>query len=58
MPPSTRSSTVADSPKRVLVTGAAGFIGRALVERLRALGSEVRGVDLIETGGEGTSAPI
>lgn len=43
---------MADPPKRVLVTGAAGFIGRALVERFRALGSEVRGVDLIETGDE------
>jgi nucleoside-diphosphate-sugar epimerase len=30
----------------VFVTGAAGFIGRALAERFRALGSEVRGVDL------------
>jgi nucleoside-diphosphate-sugar epimerase len=43
---------VADAPKRVLVTGAAGFIGRALVEQFRQLGSEVRGVDLIETGDE------
>jgi nucleoside-diphosphate-sugar epimerase len=33
-------------PRRVFVTGAAGFIGRALVERFRVLGSEVRGVDL------------
>jgi nucleoside-diphosphate-sugar epimerase len=30
----------------VFVTGANGFIGRALVERYRALGSEVTGVDL------------
>jgi nucleoside-diphosphate-sugar epimerase len=43
---------VADPPERVLVTGAAGFIGRALVEGFRALGSEVRGLDLIETGDE------
>jgi nucleoside-diphosphate-sugar epimerase len=48
-PRSTGSSTVADPPARVLVTGAAGFIGRALVDRFRVLGSEVRGVDLIET---------
>ena len=33
-------------PARAFVTGAAGFIGRALVGRLRALGSEVTGVDL------------
>ena len=39
---------MADPPERVLVTGAAGFIGRALVERFRELGSEVRGVDVIE----------
>jgi nucleoside-diphosphate-sugar epimerase len=31
----------------VLVTGAAGFIGRRLVERFRQLGSEVRGLDLV-----------
>jgi len=43
---------VADQPERVLVTGAAGFIGRALVQRFRELGSEVRGVDLVETGEE------
>jgi nucleoside-diphosphate-sugar epimerase len=35
-----------DLPERVFVTGAAGFVGRALVDRFRALGSEVRGVDL------------
>lgn len=35
-----------------MVTGAAGFIGRALVDRFLALGSEVRGVDLIEAGDE------
>ena len=35
-----------------MVTGAAGFIGRALVERFQELGSEVRGVDLIEAGDE------
>jgi nucleoside-diphosphate-sugar epimerase len=36
----------------VFVTGAAGFIGRALVDRYRALGSDVRGVDL-QPAGEG-----
>ena len=51
-PRSIGSSTVADAPQRVLVTGAAGFIGRALVDRFRELGSEVRGVDVIETGDE------
>ena len=34
------------APKKVFVTGAEGFIGRALVQRLREDGSEVRGVDL------------
>lgn len=43
---------MADGPGRVLVTGAAGFIGRALVEKFRDLGSDVRGVDVIETGHE------
>ncbi len=38
------------APGRVFVTGAAGFIGRALVERLRDLGSEVNGVDLLDAG--------
>lgn len=33
-------------PARIFVTGANGFIGRALMARFRALGSEVRGVDL------------
>jgi nucleoside-diphosphate-sugar epimerase len=33
-------------PRRVLVTGALGFIGRAVCERYRAAGAEVRGVDL------------
>ena len=31
---------------RVLITGAAGFIGRALADRLRRDGVEVVGVDL------------
>ncbi|MDO9452060.1 MAG: NAD-dependent epimerase/dehydratase family protein [Stagnimonas sp.] len=33
-------------PKSVFITGANGFIGRALMSRYRALGCEVRGVDL------------
>jgi nucleoside-diphosphate-sugar epimerase len=32
---------------RVLITGASGFIGRALAERYRAAGQQVRGVDLV-----------
>src|SRR4051794_38731853 len=36
----------------VFVTGAAGFIGRALVDRYRAQGSEVRGVDRIASAGD------
>ncbi len=43
---STGSSTVPESPKRVFVTGAEGFIGRVLVDRFRRMSSEVRGVDL------------
>ena len=33
-------------PAKILVTGANGFIGRAISERFKALGSEVVGVDL------------
>ena len=40
------------SAPSVFVTGAAGFIGRALVERFRAQGSEVRGVDRIASDDE------
>jgi nucleoside-diphosphate-sugar epimerase len=40
---------MSDKPERVFVTGAAGFIGRALVERFRGMGSEVRGVDLVKS---------
>lgn len=50
---STGSSAVAESPTRVFVTGAEGFIGRVLVDRFRHLGSEVRGVDLRESGDPG-----
>jgi len=34
------------APASVFITGAAGFMGTALGERFRSLGSEVRGVDL------------
>lgn len=34
-------------PGRVFVTGANGFIGRALARRYRELGAEVRGVDIV-----------
>jgi nucleoside-diphosphate-sugar epimerase len=34
-------------PSRVFITGASGFIGRALAARLRGRGAEVRGVDLV-----------
>jgi len=33
-------------PKRVFITGANGFIGRALARRYREYGAEVRGVDM------------
>ena len=33
-------------PRRVFITGASGFIGRALAERYRAAGTEVRGMDV------------
>jgi len=38
------------SPRRWLVTGAAGFIGSALVEKLLSLGQSVTGVDNFLTG--------
>ena len=34
-------------PKRVFITGASGFIGQHLMQRYRALGCEVRGMDLL-----------
>jgi nucleoside-diphosphate-sugar epimerase len=37
---------VADGASRLFLTGALGFIGRALADRLAAEGAEVRGVDL------------
>ena len=38
------------APQRWLVTGAAGFIGSALVEQLLRLGQEVVGIDNLATG--------
>ena len=34
-------------PARIFITGANGFIGKALAARLRELGAEVTGVDLV-----------
>jgi len=42
--------TLRTTPRTFLVTGAAGFIGSHLVERLRALGQKVVGLDNFETG--------
>ncbi len=41
---------------RVFITGASGFIGRALAERYREAGHEVRGVDLVADPGRGIVA--
>ena len=40
------SAIAAPTPRRVFVTGASGFIGRALLARYRRLGAEVAGVDV------------
>ena len=42
--------------RRVVVTGAGGFIGHHLVKRLKASGHWVRGVDLVNPGYEPTQA--
>lgn len=39
-------SSAQEPPRSVFVTGANGFIGRALMQRYRDLGCEVRGMDL------------
>ncbi|NJM91076.1 MAG: SDR family oxidoreductase [Myxococcales bacterium] len=44
------SAELAKQPRRWLVTGVAGFIGSALLERLLALGQDVVGVDSFLTG--------
>ncbi|HEX6602660.1 MAG TPA: NAD-dependent epimerase/dehydratase family protein, partial [Solirubrobacterales bacterium] len=41
---------------RVFITGASGFIGRALAARLRDRGAEVRGVDLLADEAAGVLA--
>lgn len=41
---------------RVLVTGGAGFIGRAIIERLRADGDDAAGVDLVADPAAGVVA--
>ncbi|MFZ1721202.1 MAG: NAD-dependent epimerase/dehydratase family protein [Microgenomates group bacterium] len=46
------------SPKRILVTGAAGFIGSHLTERLLEVGHEVTGVDNFITGNRNHAALI
>jgi nucleoside-diphosphate-sugar epimerase len=40
------AGSVADAPRRVFLTGALGFIGRALADRYTSEGVEVRGVDV------------
>jgi UDP-N-acetylglucosamine 4-epimerase len=44
------SETLVNEPRRWLVTGVAGFIGSALLERLLDLGQDVVGVDNFATG--------
>jgi nucleoside-diphosphate-sugar epimerase len=43
-------------PVRFFITGASGFIGRTLADRLRADGHEVRGCDLVADPGRGVVA--
>lgn len=45
--PTGPDQTALTIPTRVLVTGAAGFVGRAVAQALRAAGAEVVGVDRI-----------
>jgi nucleoside-diphosphate-sugar epimerase len=45
-----------DAPRRVFLTGALGFIGRALADRWRGEGAEVRGVDLTADPERGVAA--
>lgn len=46
MPTSADGRVAPNVPARVFITGANGFIGRALAQRLRKLGAQVSGVDL------------
>lgn len=43
-------------PGKVFITGASGFIGRALASRIRELGGEVAGVDLVADPANGVVA--
>ena len=46
LPPTGSDGQRPEIPRAVFITGASGFIGRALGDRYRALGAEVRGMDL------------
>lgn len=48
VPVQDEATPLAGLPSPVLVTGASGFIGRALVARLRRHGCDVRGVDITD----------
>lgn len=45
--PSGSAGQTPEVPRSVFITGASGFIGRALAARYKALGAQVRGMDLI-----------
>lgn len=45
-----------EAPRRVLITGASGFIGRALADAFRAAGSEVVGIDRVADPARGVEA--
>jgi len=50
------SHPVVRIPHRVLITGALGFVGKALVSRYREMGAEVRGVDVRAEPDQGVMA--
>jgi nucleoside-diphosphate-sugar epimerase len=52
----TPSMPVAQIPRCVIVTGALGFVGKALVARYRDLGAEVSGIDLRAEPAQGVMA--
>lgn len=43
-------------PRSVFITGANGFMGRALMDRFRSLGAEVAGLDVVADPGRGVVA--